>query len=148
LINPSRQPSSPPGLALRVARTVVAVLAVTLVAAAASAASADVSWREFQSPRQNILCIYGTRGGAHIFCRANDPGIGLSLYVRGAVKKVRLCDPHPPHAAPQLDYGQAWRRGPLRCTSRVEGIRCRSTVSGAGFLLSKSTIVVTPPNCG
>ena len=118
----------------------VRALLIALAAALAVPGIAEARYEPFQSPSGAIRCAYLAGDGIakQIRCDAsflNDRAAVLK--VRGKARIQKVTDTVGDPEAPVLDYGESRRFGRLRCTSRRSGMRCRSTRSGHGFLLSR-----------
>ena len=134
-------------------RRLVAVAVVGTAAALASTSSAAAdppNWRHFQTPSKNIQCgaFRDGSGTWHLECRMFEPAWVYSLSARGRPKRQRPCDPGAAAPYPKLAYGMVWRRGPFRCKSRAVGLRCWSSLTGKGFLLSKEDQRFITGSCG
>ncbi len=113
------------------------------------AAASGLLFPKFKTPSGNIVCAYYNRSlrcdiRSGLVPRPSRPrrcpsysdfGQGLTL---GARRAGVVCagDTLLGETAPALAYGRVWRRGPLRCRSRVTGLTCKNTL-GHGFFLSR-----------
>jgi hypothetical protein len=126
---------------------VVAVAALTAGAAAAPVAGLET----FRTPSRNIACGYlPGSGGAPTFLRCDvlsglrpEPRrpceldwTGASMRPTGRATASCAGDTVYDPRSRILDYGQTWRRGGFRCTSRTTGLTCTNR-SGHGFFLSR-----------
>lgn len=114
-------------------------IVVALTFAAPGAAAADDVF--FQTPGGNTFC---QTFGRHLMCgmlSTRRPNGAIPIYflrVHGRAR-VRPIAGDPDTEVPVLRYGHARRMfgGRVRCLSRRRGLRCRSRVSGHGFVLSR-----------
>jgi S1-C subfamily serine protease len=89
----------------------------------------------FQSPSGNIRCAYEDQAG--VACVTLNDGLGAVL--RSFDTSYAIDDPYSFNPPPgrTIPYGQTWSVSSFRCTSRIDGMTCRSTVTGHGFFLSR-----------
>jgi hypothetical protein len=115
-----------------------AVVVAFALAAPATAAGNDVF---FATPGGNTFC---QTFGHHLMCgmlSTRRPRGAIPVYflrVHGQAR-VRPIVGDPDTEVPVLRYGHVRRLfdGRVRCVSRWRGLRCRSRVSGHGFVLSR-----------
>jgi hypothetical protein len=133
------------------AAAATAALSACLALGATAADAATVAHHSFfESPSRNIGCVIldGTARCDIVKrtwpapprpagCPSEvDYGQGLTVSRTGAAQIVCAGDTAlDPHAA-ILPYGGVDAVGVLRCTSRRSGMRCRSTRTGHGFVIS------------
>jgi hypothetical protein len=100
--------------------------------------------RWFHSPSRNIECEVAAADprGTYAHCQTIKPPRSVTLTANGHVRICRGvgCLGNGPTGAFTLRYGQTTKVGPIRCTSRQEGIRCVIMPSGHGFLISREKI--------
>ena len=133
---------------VRTAATTAAIAACLALATPASGAI-----RFLRTPSNNIVCAY-FYGADPIRLRCDvrsglrplpprpagcefDWGVGYTLRARGRASVTCASDSVGSLYARVLRYGTTWRGGPLTCTSRRTGLRCRNA-SGHGFFLSRA----------
>ncbi|MEZ5099570.1 MAG: hypothetical protein R3C15_07165 [Thermoleophilia bacterium] len=140
-------------------RRVILVLAVLVAAIAAGTGSAgaatggptsalapsgffDSLW--FQSPTGNIRCRFFPNRRLMACTTLNDGfTVGVPLY--GAAWKRRFAAPLSFPGGPTLEYGESYTGvGPrggkwFTCTSRSDGMRCRSAKTKRGFFLNATS---------
>jgi hypothetical protein len=108
--------------------------AVVIVAAAVPGVAA--AYASFRAPGRNVYCgLSEAELPATIICwRASD---GLSLGMNRSGRALASPDRNNrgfhQDLARVLKFGQSWRRGPYRCTSRRTGVRC-TNASAHGWL--------------
>ena len=126
------------------------VLALVSVAAALAAGAQEQrqAFELFRTPSGNIGCAYATRGLA-LRCdilsglrpeptaRCELDWTGLTLGATGRARPQCAGDTAVDRRAPVLAYGRTWRRGGIRCTSRLAGLRCVNRAA-RGFFLSRA----------
>ena len=112
--------------------------------ASATRNTSKSNYYEFRTPSGNIVCAAGwTARSGSVQCwllSTGDLGRGVYPYAwylpaRGRVSRSRPGD--RPGRGHLLVYGSIWRGGPLSCESRTSGLRCRSSLTGRGFFLSR-----------
>lgn len=125
----------------------LAVTVLLLLSPPVASAATYVSksnYYEFRTPSGNIVCAasWTARSGT-VQCWVLSTGdLARSLYpyawylrARGRVSRSRPGD--RPGRGHLLAYGSIWRGGPLSCESRTSGLRCKSSLTGHGFFLSR-----------
>ena len=134
---------------------ILAVLTAALAAGTGSAAAStepasafvpagyfDSLW--FESPTGNIRCRFFP-GRQLMACTTlnDDFTVGVPLY--GAAWKRRFSSPLSFPAGPTLEYGETYTGvGPrggkwFTCSSRSDGMRCRSAKTKRGFFLNATS---------
>ena len=130
-------------------RTAALLAAVAAIAPAQSGRAAPSRLAGFRVPTGNIVCIYDGRAlrcdiRSGLVPKASRPrgcpadidfGQGLDLGPRRA-GVVCAGDTVLGEREPVLEYGRAWKQGPIKCRSRVTGLTCHNRRSH-GFFLSR-----------
>ena len=128
--------------------TTAAALCAIAVAASHASAAPTLRFPGFKTPSGNIVCVYDGRAlrcdiRSGLIPKASRPpgcppdidfGQGVDISARRA-GVVCAGDTALGTRVPKLAYGHVWRRGSIRCRSRVTGLACRNKV-GHGFFLS------------
>jgi hypothetical protein len=120
------------------ARTWIALVSVAGALAAPAAASAEDF---FKQPGHDAFCqtFRGRLMCGLLSTRRADESIPIYFLGVHGRARVRPVVGDPDTEVPVLRYGQARTLfgGRVRCVSRRRGLRCRSRVSGHGFVLSR-----------
>ena len=133
---------------LSAVRFVLIVVAAGAALTAGAAAAPDAAFETFRTPSKNIACGYSA--GAPAFLRCDilsglkpEPRrsceldwTGASMRPTGRATASCAGDTVYDPRSRILAYGQTWRRGGFRCTSRTTGLTCTNR-SGHGFFLSR-----------
>lgn len=108
---------------------------------------------EFNSPSDNIGCIYTPEGGTSVYtpqdggpeisCSRVEPRyVTVILGPKGKATKIEnpgeqgCCS-----IVTRLEYGNTWSAGPFTCASRKTGLTCSSS-NGHGFSMSRASVTV------
>lgn len=121
--------------------------AAAMLLTAAVPALGTARW--FHSPSGNLSCEvtdHDSVRGNHAYCQSARTPVSATLTPKGSIKICRgeRCLGNGPEDATTLGYGHAIVVGRFRCTSRVDGIRCRVHATGRGYLISSSGVRVLP----
>jgi Family of unknown function (DUF6636) len=113
-----------------------------LVAAAGVALAAPAvaaGYASFRAPGRTVYCELGEIKPAILVCwRARDGrSIGMLPMGRALVNPDTNTRNLRHDRAPILAFGETWRGGAYRCTSRRAGVTCRNR-SGHGWFLGRS----------
>lgn len=135
-------------------RRVLIVLALSALLAIASTAGGQSSkFVYFRMPTKNIACAYTTGFGPPFLrcdiysglkpkpsgrCREGD-WAAVTMTRSSKARPICISDSVYNNKAPFLNYGQTWRYGGFKCTSRRPGLTCSSITSGHGFFLSRQS---------
>lgn len=121
----------------------VAVVGVALAVAGVARAdhlrptpTPQPAYDTFRSPTGNIRCVYVNQTGVACMTLNNGGGVFLRSFDRAY--HLDRWSFHPP-AGRMLGYGQTWRVSSFRCSSRMDGITCRSSVTQHGFFINRTT---------
>ncbi len=135
---------------MRVFRGALVLAACILVVSAAGSATwsaasprvagdASLQYDRWQSPTGRIRCDYRDQVG--VGCVQLDRGWGMFLR---SFAGVSFGYPYSyPGPGRTLYYGQTWRASSFRCLSQSTGMKCWSTLTGHGFLISRETRIRT-----
>jgi hypothetical protein len=100
---------------------------------------ADARLLAFKSPSGNITCVMSTDDPPPFAqCELRSKHRGYFVPYRGRVSFYDV-DPFDDlkERRTVLRYGRSLRLSRFVCTSRFAGMRCRNTVSGHGFTISR-----------
>lgn len=138
-------------LRFAVAAALLSALGMLVAVAPREATGGGLDLPKFKTPSGNIICAYYNRSlrcdiRSGLVPKPSRPrgcpsysdfGQGLNLGPRSA-GVVCAGDTLLGEAAPALAYGRVWRRGPITCRSRMNGLTCKNTL-GRGFFLSRQS---------
>jgi hypothetical protein len=123
----------------------IAAIAAGAIALMLPATAQAWTSNHFYSPSSNIECkYYGNNGSPFVACMTFNDGYIVTVGQYGKTTHYWNDNSwgfsrYSSHYV--LDYGQNWTTGVgLRCHSSTAGMKCWSTYSGHGFLLSRATI--------
>jgi hypothetical protein len=133
-------------------RTFAPGFALLLIAGAANAGSqifpAEDGVISFSTPTGNIGCTYIPAGGTGVYypkdggpelqCDRVEPSyLRFFLYRTGKAERfTNVGDVGCCSAENILVYGNSWSKGPFRCSSARDGLRCKR--GKAGFFISRT----------
>jgi hypothetical protein len=132
----------------RFSLTMLALLALPFIAHAETQIfAAEDGVIRFSTPTSNIGCTYIPAGGTSVYfpkdggpelrCDRVEPTyLRFFLYKSGKARKfTNISDVGCCSAENILVYGNSWSKGPFRCTSARDGLKC--TRGKAGFFISR-----------
>jgi hypothetical protein len=108
---------------------------------------------EFNTPSDNIGCIYTPKGGTGTYqpqdggpelsCSRVEPSyITIILGPKGPATLIKNPGEQPCCSdVTRLAYGNSWSAGPFLCQSSTKGLTCTAT-NGHGFFISKAKATV------
>lgn len=108
---------------------------------------------EFNTPSDNIGCIYTAAGGTSTYepqdggpelsCSRVEPSyVTIILGPKGPATLIKNPGEQPCCSdVTRLAYGNSWSAGPFSCQSSNTGLACTAT-NGHGFFISKSKVTV------
>ena len=108
---------------------------------------------EFNTPSDNIGCIYTAKGGTSTYqpqdggpelsCSRVEPSyVTIILGPKGPATLIKNPGEQPCCSdVTRLAYGNRWSEGPFSCESSTKGLTCTAT-NGHGFFISKAKATV------
>ena len=108
---------------------------------------------EFNTPSNNIGCIYTPKGGTGTYeprdggpelsCSRVEPSyITIILGPKGPATLIKNPGEQPCCSdVTRLAYGNSWSAGPFSCQSSMKGLTCAAS-NGHGFFISKAKATV------
>jgi len=108
---------------------------------------------EFNTPSDNIGCIYTAAGGTSTYepqdggpelsCSRVEPSyVTIILGPKGPATLIKNPGEQPCCSdVTRLAYGNSWSAGPFSCQSSTKGLACTAT-NGHGFFISKAKVSV------
>jgi hypothetical protein len=118
-----------------IATLALAVSAIGATTVGASTAGASTYSETFQIPSGNIRCGYVDQVGVGCYTRNNGRWAFLESFGDSYVTRAAGGLP----GGRVLGYGRIWRRSTFRCYSSTAGMDCRSTYTGNGFFINRTT---------
>lgn len=115
----------------RIASTVAAALTAAAIAVPATASAAPAATPAFTTPTGET-CTYAA---GEVTCKSLIRGEGMQLTSDGAASTWSGTR-NPLFGSAPVTYGQTVRTGDVTCQVSLAGLRCSSSRTGHGFVLS------------